>query len=305
MEKLEMFDEKSMKERIGSMQKNSSLLVLGEVEEYFLKIVSKYDFTASYDVIANEIPYFRTLNYTEYAHNFIIHPLNQELRLKQMIDAYNDNCPVDIDYIEFFKDLITNKNPNKYLNMNNDKEYEKRSNLVVLVGSNKLKDRICLNKLKYVSDKCKNNVWFKPHPITTHSVIGEIMDLFGESKILPRGANMYSFLLEADTIYTSHMSESVMYSISLDKQVEPIDVYHKTEQASFYHINKWLFTEKNPKEWVNRTFNSCKSGVINPVLDKDWKSKIDAYLKYINEIRESYKNKYIEIPKKNNQLEKI
>ena len=295
---MEMFDPKSMKERIGSMKKNDSLLVLQEVEEYFFKKLKRYDFVASYDVIANEIPYFKTLNYTEYAHCFMMHPLNQELRLKQMTDAYTDNVEVEYDYIEFFKDAILNKNPNKYLNMVNDKEYLKRSNLVVLVGSNKLKERICLNKLRYVSNKCGNDVWFKPHPITTHSVIGEIMDLFGEEKILPRGANLYSFLVDADVVYTSHMSESVLYSVCLDKQIEPIDVYNKAEQASYFHVNKFLFTEENPKEWVNRTFNSYKSGIVNPVLDKNWKLKVDAYLDYIDEKRESFKNKYIEIPKK-------
>lgn len=295
---MEMFEEQSMKERIGSLKKNNSLLVLQEVEDYFLKKVRRYDFVASYDVIANEIPYFKTLNYTEYAHCITIHPLNQELRLKQMADAYADNSPIELDYVQFFKDLILNKNPNKYQEMINDKEYEKRPNLVVLVGSNKLKERICLNKLRYVSNKHGNDVWFKPHPITTHTIIGEIMDLFGEDKILPRNANLYSFLVDADVIYTTHMSESAMYTIVLDKQIEPIDVYHKAEQASFYHINKNLFTEKNPKEWVNRTFNSYKSGIINPVLDPNWKKRIDDYLEYIDEIKESYKYKYIEIPKK-------
>ena len=297
MEK-EMFNEKSMKERIGTMQKNISLLVLQEVEDYFFKRIKKYDFDPTYDVIANEIPYFRNMCYTEYAHCFIMHPLNQELRLKQIMDAYNDNVEVEYDYANHFKDFVLNKNPNKYLNMVNDKEYPKRSNLVVLVGSNKLKERLCLNKLRYISNKCGNDVWFKPHPITTHSLIGEIMDIFGEEKILPRNANLYSFLVDADVVYTTHMSESVLYSVCLDKQVEPTDVYQKAEQASFYHINKWLFTEKNPKEWVNRTFNSYKSGIINPVIDPNWKTKLDNYLEYIDEIRESYKNKYIEIPKK-------
>lgn len=296
---MEMFNEESMIERIGSMKKNDSLLVLQEVEEYLLKKLKRYDITASYDVIANEIPYFRTLNYTEFAHCMTIHPLNQELRIKQMIDAYNDNSTIIVDYVDFFRNKILNSNANKYQDMVNDKAYDTRPYLVVLVGSNKLKDRVCLNKLKYISQKHGNNVWFKPHPITTFSVIGEIMDLFGEKNILPRNSNLYSFLVDAEIVYTSHLSESAIYSISLDKQIEPIDVYHKQEQASFYHINKFLFTEKNPKEWVNRTFNSYKSGIINPIIDSNWKIRVDQYLEYIDEIKESYKNKYIETPKKN------
>ena len=294
---MEMFDEKSMNERIGSMKKNDSLLVLQEVEEYLFKKLRRYDIEASYDVIANEIPYFRTLNYTEFAHCMIIHPLNQELRLKQMTDAYIDNVPVTVDYVDFFRNKILNSDANKYKEMENDKDYPQRSNLVVLVGSNKLKDRVCLNKLKYISQKHAGDVWFKPHPITTFSVIGELMDLFGEDNILPRNSNLYSFLVNADVIYTSHMSESAIYSVCLDKQIEPIDVYHKQEQGSFYHINKFLFTEPNPKEWINRTFNSFKSGVINPVIDSNWKIKIDDYIEYIDQVKESYKDKYIDTPK--------
>ena len=303
---MEMFDEESMKERIGSMKKNDSLLILQEVEEYFLKKVKRYDFTASYDVIANEIPYFDTLCYTEYAHCFIIHPLNQELRVKQILDAHADNvCVSDNNtYIDFFKKKILEENPNKYQDMINDKVYEYRKNLVVLAGSNKLKDRICLNKLRHISETCGNDVWFKPHPITTHSVIGELMDMFGEDKILPRSSNLYDFLRNADIIYSSHMSESAMYAVALGKQIEPTDVYHKAEQASFYQINKFLFTEKNPQEWVNRTFGSYKSGIINPVVDMNWKGKIDMYLEYIDEIRDSYLNKYIALPKKKSDNQK-
>jgi len=295
---MEMFDPKLLKERIGDMKKAETLNVLKDVEEYFLRKVKKYDFEATYDVIANEIPFFKTLNYTEYAHCFIIHPLCQELRVNQMVDAFYDNCEEKIDFVSFFRDKITSNSANKYQDMINDKDYPIRSNLVVLAGSNKLKERICLNKLRWIAKNHDGDVWFKPHPITTHAVIGEMKDMFGENNILPRGANMYYFLQNADRIYTSHISESAIYSISLDKIIEPTDVYHKAEQGSFFHINKFLFTSPNPKEWINRTFNSYKSGVINPNIDKEWKDKIDNYLEYINEIRQSYKNKYIDIPKK-------
>jgi len=70
-------------------------------------------------------------------------------------------------------------------------------------------------------------------------------------------------------------------------------VYNKEEQGAFYHINKNLFTEKDPKEWVNKTFSSHKSGVINPNVDKDWKEKIDKYLEYIHKVRQDNKYKYV------------
>jgi hypothetical protein len=295
---MEMFDPKVLKERIGDMKKSSTLNVLEDVEEYLLRKLKKYDFVGSYDVIANELPYFKTLNYTEYAHCFIMHPLCQDLRVRQIVDAYDAKEYTDLDYVTYFKDKILNNSANKYQNMTNDKDYETRQNLVVLAGSNVLKDRICLNKLKWIAKTHEHNVWFKPHPITTHAVIGELKDLLGEENILPRSANMYYFLMNSERVYSSHISESALYSVALDKILEPSDVYNRIEQGSFYHINKFLFTTNNPKEWVNKTFNSYKSGIINPAIDENWKEKIDNYLEYINDIRESYKNKYIEQIKK-------
>lgn len=291
---MQMFNKKAVTDRVGpTIQKSATLYHLKEVEKYFLKSIARHKIEISYDVIANEIPYFKTMNYTEWAHSFIMHPLNQELRMKQMVDAYNDNAEVTVDYIEYFKNKILNGQSNKYTHIQKDNVNKPRENLIVLVGSNVLKDRICLNKLRWIKDLCEEDLWIKPHPLTTYQLIGELKDMFGNDFILDRDADMYSFLIEADTIYTSHMTESAVYAIALGKTIEPIDVYNKVEQGSFYHINKFLFAESNPAEWVNRTLNSAKSGIINPEIDSNWRTKIDTYLEYIVDIRNQNKNKYI------------
>lgn len=291
---MDMFNKKSMHDRVGdSIQKSPTLYHLKEVEKYFLSSVRKYKVEVSYDVVANEIPYFKTLGYTEWAHSFMINPLQQELRVQQMVDAYNDDADIVADYVQYFKDKILSGQSNKYTHIVKDEVSKPRENLVVLVGSNKLKERICLNKLKYIRDLHEDEVWIKPHPLTNYQLVGELMDLFGKDCVLDRDADMYSFLLEANTIYTSHMTESAVYAACLDKKLEPIDVYNKVEQGSFYHVNKFLFSSDNPKEWINRTLNSPKCGIINPEVDANWKKKIDEYLEYIMEVRGRHKNKYI------------
>jgi hypothetical protein len=131
--------------------------------------------------------------------------------------------------------------------------------------------------------------------MTQHKLVGEVMDLMGEDRVLPRNVNLYELLKSEKTkiVYSSMLSESAMYAIALDKQLEPTDVYNKMPRASFYHINKYLFFGKNPKEWVNRTFNSHKSGVICPLIDPDWRKKVDDYLEYAHNLRNRYKNKFI------------
>lgn len=292
---MQMFNKTAQKERIGDIKKSTTLEHLKEVEKYFLNAVKKYRIEVSYDVIANELPYFKTLNYTEWAHSFIMHPLQQELRMRQMVDAYNDNADIKLDFVSYFADKITKGQSNKYEHIKSEvgRNIVGRECLVVLVGSNKLKERICLNKLRWVKNHHEDDVYFKPHPLTTYQLVGELKDLFGNDTVLERDADMYAYLLKADIVYTSHMSESAVYAVALGKQIEPIDVYNKVEQGSYYHINKFLFDSNDPSTWVNRTLNSAKCGIVNPIVDSQWRSKIDQYLDYIMTQRDKYRNKYV------------
>lgn len=288
-----MFDSESLKQRIGDLKKSVTLEPLKEVEEYFVDRLSQFGIEASYDVIANELPYFKTMNYTEYAHSFMIHPLNFELRERQILDAYLDDVSEILDYTGFFENKVLEGTANKYQEREPGDGLEPKNHLVVLSGSNILKKRICLNKLFFIAKKFKGDVWFKPHPLTTHQLIGELKDLFGEEAILHRNADMYYFLKEANVIHTSHLSESALYAASMGKEIDPIDVYQEARKSSFYHINRYLFIAEDPKRFINKTISSSKSGIINPLIDKNWKGKIDQYLDYMIKVRDSYKGHYV------------
>jgi hypothetical protein len=303
---MEMFNKKVLAERIGPLKKNEKISNLEQVERYVIRKCKELGLEHSYDVIAEEMPYFKTMGYTEYATNFMMQPLNLKMRVGQISDAYHDNVEDVLDWSSYFKDNIENKQANKYQKRKEDFDrYEHKSVLVVLPGSNKIKANCCLNKLIAIAKKHKGDVWFKPHPITTHAVIGEIKDLFGEESILPRDIDMYHFMQKADTVYTTHISESALYAIVLGKQVEPIDVWNNVHQGSFFSVNSPLFDNKeNGKEWINRVFSSPKSGIINPSIDKDWKAKVDIYMEYIFNKREYYKGWFLDAPKKNKNNKK-
>ena len=99
----------------------------------------------------------------------------------------------------------------------------------------------------------------------------------------------------AKKIYSTHWSESVINAIALGKPVEAVDVYNDIHQSSFYAINTQAFAHQHHgKEWINKTFSSPKSGVINPYIDKDWKDKVDKYFDYITEKRDYYKMWFID-----------
>lgn len=293
-----MFDEELNKKKLGpNLTRSDSLNHLAEVETYVNDAVKKLDMKLSYDVTAIEMPYFETFSYTEWAKFFLLVPLNAELRCQQMLDAYNDNSPIKYDYLAHFRDVLTSNNANKY-NDRTAAAKEMKSAVVALPGSNRLKSGICLNRLRFIKKEHGDDVWFKPHPLTKYSLVGELQDLFGKNCVLDRDEDIYPYIEGASIVYSSHLSETAIYALALGKTIEPIDVYNDIHKGAFYHINKYLFHVKSPTTWINRVLNSPKSGLFNPLVDPDWKISVDNYLEYIMNVREPYKNQYIRLPKK-------
>jgi hypothetical protein len=298
---MEMFNKKELQGRIGPLKKSKSLYDLEQVEGYVIRRASELGLETSYDVMAEEMPYFKTLAYTEYAGCFYLQPLNFKLRNEQMQEAWHDSDSEIVDYHSWFVDKVVNNNNNKYTDREDvSNKYPAKNAIVVLPGSNKVRENVCLNKLKWIKQKYGDNVYFKPHPITTHQIIGELKDFFGEDCILPRDADMYYFLQKANEVYTTHISESCLYAVALGKPTQPIDVWNNIQRGSFYCINNYLmYHQMSGKEYINKTFSSYKSGIINPAVDKDWRKKVDAYLDWIYLRRECYKNWFLaDEPKK-------
>jgi|TARA_R100000231_G_scaffold131488_1_gene103564 hypothetical protein len=298
---MEMFNKKELQGRIGPLKKSKSLYDLEQVEGYVIRRASELGLETSYDVMAEEMPYFKTLAYTEYAGCFYLQPLNFKLRNEQMQEAWHDSDSEIVDYHSWFVDKVVNNNNNKYTDREDvSNKYPAKNAIVVLPGSNKVRENVCLNKLKWIKQKYGDNVYFKPHPITTHQIIGELKDFFGEDCILPRDADMYYFLQKANEVYTTHISESCLYAVALGKPTQPIDVWNNIQRGSFYCINNYLmYHQVSGKDYINKTFSSYKSGIINPAVDKDWRKKVDAYLDWIYLRRECYKNWFLaDEPKK-------
>ena len=294
---MKMFNRHALDKQIGDMPKSKTLEHLRPVEKYFLKEVKKLSLEQDYDVVANEVPWFRTMSYTEFAHCFIMYPLSPIVKVRQMQEAYEDATEIKIDYIKYFKGRINNSVVNKYSHIK-DRSVPPRDHLIVPVGSNKIKETVCMNKLRYIiQTNGEDEVYLKPHPLTTHQIVGELRDMLGENVVLNRDDNLYKLLVDAEVIHTSHRSESIVYAVSLGKEVDCIDVYQKAQEGSFFHIADGIFNHgpkvEDQQRYIQRSFNCYKSGIVNPELDDDWKTTIDKYLEYIMEVREEYRYKYL------------
>ena len=197
----DMFNERTRYERIGHLKKTKFIHELREVEDYFLKFTDEIGMKTAYDVTAEEALSFTTIGYTEWAGNFLMFPLQSELREDSIQDCLFSPEPAQ-NWIKFFKDSLENKTANKYEDRK-EPSREAKDNVVILVGTNKLKSSVDIDKLIWLSKKHKDNILFKPHPLTTNEYIGFLMDKLGEEKILERDEDMYYYIQNSKKVYSS------------------------------------------------------------------------------------------------------
>ena len=110
-----------------------------------------------------DMPYFKTMAYTEFATNFYMQPLNQKLRNEMMVDAFNDNVKKPDDWSSYLINNVLKKSVNKYQHRKDKTDkWPAKDYLVILPGSNKVKTNVCLNRLQFISKQHGNNIYFKP-----------------------------------------------------------------------------------------------------------------------------------------------
>jgi len=265
---------------------------LREVESYFIEIMKNYPTNYCYDLTAFEHPYFDNINYTIFSDFFMMKPLQPDLSNIQINEALIYGDSFKIDYFQIYSELLKNKNLNKYKTKSTN--VSNIEAVVALPGGNLL-DKICFNKLKWIYRTHGKFAIFKPHPLTEPIEIDMLYEkIHKHINIANYDDDLYEYIKVADIVYSTHSSESVFYSLCLGKKVEPIDTFQHRMFGSFSHINNHLFETDNRKLVINKIFNDYRSGLINPIYQKDWKDRIEKYLDYIHEKRLNYRYKYIQ-----------
>ena len=268
---------------------------LADVEAYLKAKCAELDVDLSFDITAKEPLFFKTLNYTTYSGFLIIHPVNAEMALRQMADAYADGYKSQghVDYIR--RIIFETGSFSKYKVMDETTCGDAHDALVVLTGANKLKKHTCIGRLQRIVEKHgKENVLFKKHPVSHQEMYDELDAALGGGCRFAEGReSLFDLMNRTDHIYTTMLSESALIANILGKNVSHYDLFQNRELASFIHINHYIFSTLDPVSWADRSFASPKSGVIHPDVDTDWKAKVDTYLGYIMGLRDFFRDAYV------------
>ena len=292
-ERMSMFNIKEHKKRVGDrLQKTVKLDILKEVEDYFFHQAESLGFEASYDVTAVQNPSFKTLSYTEWGTNFMVQPLNNDVRRDMILDSLLDPNSKTLRWDNYYSGVIAEKSANKYSNRRSANKVGRHS-IVVPMGTNKFMDVMDIQKLIEVTKD--GTSYIKPHPLTTHEYVGFMKDKCGENNVLDRDHDLYEMMVKSKKVYTTHYSESMLYAAMLGKDIDVVDKLGKHWQAAFWHFNQHIL--RTPKEYripqLNKILSSFHCGVFNPNVDNDWKSKMDLYLNYMVERREHFKGVFL------------
>lgn len=279
-----LFDDKNKKEHIGSdLDYSDHLNLLKDVELYFIKQCNAANIEVSFDCTAAENPHFKTLNYTTFAGMFMCHPLQFELSFFQMYDAIADNLP-DVGHLDY---IASNHSQGKYKGLVFNFDPPEQYNLAVVTGGNKF-DTLNWDKLVELSQGDVPLV-IKPHPVSNHDALDILQKEVPKAIFTPRLSDLYSLIKSVDTVYTTHSSETALTSLLMGKNISCIDKYPLCWTNSFSHIVHHCFTNQDALPVLGSAFASCKSGIVHPLIDANWQSKIDGYIDYIMKKRKFYK----------------
>lgn len=294
--KMWMFDDEDIMQRQGRCHRVvEKFYDLKEVEDFFSTIIEDYPFGITFDISALEKPHFGNLNYTNFSDFFIMHPLSPDISYQQTIDALTFDSDDNFDYVEYYKKRIEEGVANKYAGRNSA-TIKKYNAVVVLPALVKIRSHICNNKLRHIAEEHGKHAIFKPHPLTTKDELNQIMEMLQSfTTVVDPDEDVYEYILNADYLYTSHWSETVLAGVALDKKMEPIDTFQNRLFGSFSHINHQLFNSlpNERKTVLNKIFNNYRSGMVNPNTQPDWKERMVKYLDYILEKRNHVKTHYI------------
>ena len=257
-------------------------------------LVNNADIEVSHDCWAWENPYFKTINYTSYAGCLILHPLCPQVAQQQMQDALLDADHSRVEEIkEHFKNKVLTDNASKY---NEVKEEPKKlcKDLIVLPGTNKVKEHISMFKLGKLNDECES-LAIKPHPLTDKVQLEEIDNFFKGHYVCDKYDDLYKMVKGAERVHTTHLSETAFYSAVLGKEITSIEKINSVKNAAFSYINNLIFGRPTDKSYIPvcSAITSYKSGIINPAIDLNWKLKVEKYIDYILEVRNMYKGCYV------------
>ena len=283
-------DEIRIRERLQELHK---------VEKYFVEQCNKKNIPVSFDCSAKERVNWNTLNYTSYNGMMWISPLSPYAALNQLIDALSDNLE-PVGHIEFIKSNIEKNISSKYILTDKSKKFKLYDEdapfeaTCILPGHNKY-NTLCKRKLRTITKHWGSNLVYKVHPITDleHAKKIGFDDFFNEARIASRTVDMYDLIKRSSHIYSTHVSETALTSLILEKTVEPIDNFDNRLNGGFGPISHFCYTYPDALAKLNKIFASYKSGIVHPTVDNNWKEKINKYLDYLIERREFQNGFYL------------
>jgi len=290
-----MFDEKESVLRYGELALSEYYSNFKECENFLFEEMTKYQTGVTFDMAANEQPFFSTIGYTNFSEMFSLKTLSHEINHLQIKECFVNPEPIEIDFFTYFKNkYLDDKKLGKYLGQKTEISVSEFESVVVLPGGNKM-HIVCGNKIKHILKEHGTKAIFKLHPLTSKKQIEDFINILpAYATVISGNECLYEYIKQSEIVYTTHSSESAFLACCMGKKISPIDAFQYKNSGTFAPISDFLFNYENTDVIINKIFNNYRSGIFHPILDKNWKEKMTKYLEWIHKRRAMMKNSYFD-----------
>lgn len=281
----ELMSDPALQERkIGKTIKRSDRNSWAEsIEEL---IIEELPYPAIYDITQNQPINFTEYAYTEILGGFWVYSGSLEVTARLLLAASQEKS--DISVLDNFEKLLVDK---YNLSEVDEKDSSELKNLCILPGTNML-DVASKEQLFKLANTFED-VYFKPHPLTSDDAIKEITKFVGKSKILEKNLSGMALLKSAKCVYSTTASELTIAATILGKKVIDISNPMFENNGAYYNLIRTIYNNTSSvvvaRQRLANIINCKYSGVLFPWHTDIEKTRISSFIDKTLAIRKKYK----------------
>jgi hypothetical protein len=286
-----MSDEKTFSpSKIGPYAKRSARNDWAASQEATVRSKCPSFYYISYDVSANQNNNFSEFTYTEFPGGGLYASTQSREINCRLVDfaSKQESGKAGKEALEKFTAAFSDK----YIMDKVDEQYQNLDNVIFMPGHNLIDLADIDYVLRIINET--DDVYLKPHPLTSNDAIHGIAGRVGWNKVIPKYVSGAKLLKNCKNVYTTTASEFSITGAALGKRVHNISRY-QSEGAGVYQPFSRVVSIAQKTQGIEEAKTllgnilACKwSGLFFEFQD-DVEERMDAYYAKALELRELYR----------------
>lgn len=271
--------------KIGPYAKRSARNNWAASQEQTLRSKCPPFYYTSYDVSANQGNNFSEFTYTEFPGGGLYSSTQSREINCRIIDfaSKQDSGKAGIEALEKFTAAFSDK----YIMEEVEEQYQNLDNIIFMPGHNLLDLADIDYVLRIINET--DDVYLKPHPLTSNDAIHGIAGRVGWNKVIPKYVSGAKLLENCKHVYTTTASEFSITGAALGKHVHNISRY-QAEGAGVYQPFSRIMTIAQRQHGIEEA-----QRLLGNILACEWSGLFFEFQDNIEERMDAYYSKALEL----------